>query len=252
MSDAKELSFLEHLDVLRGVLFKIIGVFVVLCIPAWFCVPPVVKWLLAYAAPEGFKLHYFSLMEPFFVQLKVMLALAFFASLPFTLYYLWGFIAPGLTERERRGIRSPLLLSFFLALTGAAFGILLIVPVIVKFSLSFQGENMAPVIGIESFMSMILLSALACAVLFQFPVVLLILMSLGVIDLEWARKQRPVVIVAILTVAAVVTPPDVLSQVLVAVPTYLLYEASLLIFRFYRKPDESLEVYEEELKRKSN
>ncbi len=249
MRDAKDLSFLEHLDVLRGVLFKIIGAFAVLCIPAWFCVPPVVKWLLAYAAPKGFKLHYFSLMEPFFIQLKVMLVLAFFASLPFTLYCLWGFVAPGLTERERRGVRSPLLLSFFLALAGAAFGILLIVPVIVRFSLSFQGENMTPVIGIGSFMSMILLSVLACAVLFQFPVLLLILLSLGVIDLEWARRQRPVVIVAILAVAAIVTPPDVLSQILVAVPTYLLYEASLLVFRFCRKPDESLAVYEEELKK---
>ena len=80
MSDTKELSFLEHLDVLRGVLFKIIGVFSVLCVPAWFCAPYVMKRLLAYAAPAGFKLHYFSLMEPFFIQLKVMLTLAVFAS----------------------------------------------------------------------------------------------------------------------------------------------------------------------------
>lgn len=121
MSDTKELSFLEHLDVLRGVLFKIIGVFSVLCVPAWFCAPYVMKRLLAYAAPAGFKLHYFSLMEPFFIQLKVMLTLAVFASLPFTAYYLWGFIAPGLTELERKRIRPPLFLSFFLAVAGAVF-----------------------------------------------------------------------------------------------------------------------------------
>ena len=133
MSDTKELSFLEHLDVLRGVLFKIIGVFSVLCVPAWFCAPYVMKRLLAYAAPAGFKLHYFSLMEPFFIQLKVMLTLAVFASLPFTAYYLWGFIAPGLTELERKRIRPPLFLSFFLAVAGAVFAILLIVPVIVRF-----------------------------------------------------------------------------------------------------------------------
>ncbi|MEI3004367.1 MAG: twin-arginine translocase subunit TatC [Victivallales bacterium] len=177
MSDTKELSFLEHLDVLRGVLFKIIGVFSVLCVPAWFCAPYVMKRLLAYAAPAGFKLHYFSLMEPFFIQLKVMLTLAVFASLPFTAYYLWGFIAPGLTELERKRIRPPLFLSFFLAVAGAVFAILLIVPVIVRFSLSFQTEGMEPVIGIESFVSMMLLSALACAVLSQFPVLLLILLS---------------------------------------------------------------------------
>ena len=242
MSDTKELSFLEHLDVLRGVLFKIIGVFSVLCVPAWFCAPYVMKRLLAYAAPAGFKLHYFSLMEPFFIQLKVMLTLAVFASLPFTAYYLWGFIAPGLTE---------LFLSFFLAVAGAVFAILLIVPVIVRFSLSFQTEGMEPVIGIESFVSMMLLSALACAVLSQFPVLLLILLSLGIVDLAWVRKQRAVVLVAILIIAAVVTPPDVVSQLMVAVPTYLLFEGSLLFFRFYRKPDGSMDVYEEESKKES-
>ena len=191
MSDTKELSFLEHLDVLRGVLFKIIGVFSVLCVPAWFCAPYVMKRLLAYAAPAGFKLHYFSLMEPFFIQLKVMLTRAVFASLPFTAYYLWGFIAPGLTELERKRIRPPLFLSFFLAVAGAVFAILLIVPVIVRFSLSFQTEGMEPVIGIESFVSMMLLSALACAVLSQFPVLLLILLSLGIVDLAWVRNSVP-------------------------------------------------------------
>ncbi len=251
MSDTKELSFLEHLDVLRGVLFKIIGIFSVLCVPAWFCAPYVMKRLLAYAAPAGFKLHYFSLMEPFFIQLKVMLTLAVFASLPFTAYYLWEFIAPGLTELERKRIRPPLFLSFFLAVAGAVFAILLIVPIIVRFSLSFQTEGMEPVIGIESFVSMMLLSALACAALFQFPVLLLILLSLGIVDLAWIRKQRAVVLVVILIIAAIVTPPDVVSQLMVAVPTYLLFEGSLLLFRFYRKPDDSMDVYEEESKKES-
>ncbi len=251
MSDTKELSFLEHLDVFRGVLFKIIGTFCFLCIPAWFCAPYIMKWLLAFATPEGFKLHYFSLMEPFFVQLKVMLTLAIFVSLPSTAYYLWEFIAPGLTELERKRIRPPLLLSFFLAVAGALFAILLIVPVIVRFSLSFQTEGMEPVIGIESFVSMMLLSALACAALFQFPVLLLILLSLGIIDIAWVRRQRAVVLVVILIVAAVVTPPDIFSQLMVAVPTYLLFEASLLLFRFYRKPDDSAKIYEEESKKES-
>ena len=180
-----------------------------------------------------------------------MLTLAVFASLPFTAYYLWGFIAPGLTELERKRIRPPLFLSFFLAVAGAVFAILLIVPVIVRFSLSFQTEGMEPVIGIESFVSMMLLSALACAVLSQFPVLLLILLSLGIVDLAWVRKQRAVVLVAILIIAAVVTPPDVVSQLMVAVPTYLLFEGSLLFFRFYRKPDGSMDVYEEESKKES-
>ena len=156
-----------------------------------------------------------------------------------------------MTELERKRIRPPLFLSFFLAVAGAVFAILLIVPIIVRFSLSFQTEGMEPVIGIESFVSMMLLSALACAALFQFPVLLLILLSLGIVDLAWIRKQRAVVLVVILIIAAIVTPPDVVSQLMVAVPTYLLFEGSLLLFRFYRKPDDSMDVYEEESKKES-
>jgi len=240
MGEKQELSFLEHLEVLRGVLFKVTGVYVLLCIPAWFCAPYVLRSLLEYAAPEGFKLHYFTLMEPFFLQLKIMLTLALFASLPFTLYMIWDFVAPALTKEERAAVRRPLLLSFFLALAGAAFALGLIVPAVIRFSRSFEGPEMEAVIGIGSFVSMMLLSMLACAALFQFPVIMMILFAIGIVDSAWLKKQRAVVLVAILIIAALVTPPDIVSQLMAAVPTYLLFELTLLLTCFAeRKKDRS-------------
>ena len=91
------------------------------------------------------------------------------------------------------------------------------------------------VIGIDSFVSMILVSVLACGLLFQFPLILYGLLACGIVELDTLRRHRPAVIVIILTVAAILTPPDVLSQILLAVPTWLLFEASLLLFRLNRK-----------------
>ena len=114
MSANEEQTFLGHLEVLRFVLFKIIGTFCLLLIPAWSVSQKLVDLLLAYAAPEGFTLHYFSLMEPFFIRLKMCLTLGFFVSLPFTFYFLWQFVSPGLLEYERKMLRGPLWTSFFL------------------------------------------------------------------------------------------------------------------------------------------
>ena len=249
MEMKEDISFLDHLDILRSVLFKILAVFALFCIPAWFASQWVLDQMLDYAAPAGFKLHYFSLMEPFFIRMKVMFALAFFVSLPFCAWFLWGFLAPALTGRERRLLRISGLMSFFLALGGGAFALFLIVPAVVTFSLSFAGPSMEPLIGIDSFASMMLLAMLACALLFQFPVAMLILLVLGVTDVAAMRRKRSIVIVIIFVIAAIVTPPDVISQLLVAVPTYLLYEVTLFLFLFYRKPDDSLAVYQNEEKR---
>ncbi len=235
MSANEEQTFLGHLEVLRFVLFKIFGTFCLLLIPAWVVSQKLVDLLLEYAAPKGFTLHYFSLMEPFFIRLKMCLTLAFFVSLPFTFYFLWQFVSPGLLEYERKMLKGPLWAAFFLAAFGIVFALLFIVPAIVAFSLSFAGPQMQPVIGIDSFVSMILVSVLACGLLFQFPLILYGLLACGIVELDTLRRHRPAVIVIILTVAAILTPPDVLSQILLAVPTWLLFEASLLLFRLNRK-----------------
>ena len=231
----EDAGFLEHLEALRGVLLKILLLFVIGCVPGWYFSEPLMKILLKYAAPEGFALHYFTLMEPFLTRLKIMLMLSLCVTLPGALWWLWGFIAPALTQQERKALRMPVISILLLAAAGAAVSILFIVPALVKFSLSFAGPEMQPVIGIGDFVSLILMVILAGMLLFQMPMVLLGLLTLGIVDLQTVRKKRPYVIVAIFFLAALFSPPDVFSQLLLAVPTWLLFELSLLFYSARKK-----------------
>lgn len=228
-------GFLEHLEALRGVLLKILLLFVIGCVPGWYFSELLLKILLKYAAPEGFALHYFTLMEPFLTRLKIMLMLSLCITLPGALWWLWGFIAPALTTQERKALRMPVISILLLAVAGAAVSILFIVPALVKFSLTFAGPEMQPVIGIGDFVSLILMVILAGMLLFQMPMVLLGLLTLGIVDLQTVRKKRPYVIVAIFFLAALFSPPDVFSQLLLAIPTWILFELSLLFYSAQKK-----------------
>ena len=230
---------LEHIDALRSMLLKIVVTYVLFCVPGWFVATPLLDYLLTHAVPGGFTIHYFTLLEPFFAMIKLMLTLAAMMSLPFSLYYLWQFVAPALLDHEKKFIRPLLTVSFLLSCVGAAAAYFFLMPCVIKFSMSFSGPNMDPVIGLGSFISMLLILGIAGAVVFQFPVVLFTLLTLGIIDVDSMRKKRPVVIIGILVLAGFLTPPDVVSQVALALPTWLFYELSILLFSRYKRPDRS-------------
>lgn len=231
MADSpEEAGFLDHLEALRAVLLKILLLFVIGCVPGWYFSEFLLDFLLQYAAPEGFSLHYFTLMEPFLTRLKIMLMLALCVTLPGALGWIWGFIAPALTASERKALRMPMVSILLLAILGAAVSILFIVPALIKFSLSFAGPELQPVIGIGDFVSLILMVILAGMLLFQMPMVLFGLLTLGIVNLETVRKKRPYVIVVIFILSALFSPPDVFSQLLLAIPTWILFELSLLFY----------------------
>ena len=239
------LGVLEHIDALRKMLLKIIVTYVAFCIPGWLVATPLLNYLLEHAVPGGFTIHYFTLLEPFFAMVKLMLTLAAMMSLPFSLFYLWQFVAPALLDHEKKFIRPLLTVSFLLSCAGAAAAYFFLMPCVIAFSMSFSGPNMDPVIGLDSFISMLLILVIAGAVVFQFPVVLFTLLTLGIIDVDSMRKKRPVVIIGILVLAGFLTPPDVVSQVALALPTWIFYELSILLFSHYKRkerPEESNEV----------
>ena len=247
MNELSDRGFLDHLEELRSELLKIGVCFLLLCIPAWYFSEQILSTLLDYAAPKGFALHYFTLMEPFLTRMKITLMLSLAGSLPWTLFRVWHFIAPALLEEEKKALFLPLCSVFLLALLGAAISLFFVVPSLIGFSLSFAGENLRPVIGIGDFISMILIVLLAGMGLFQFPMVLYVLLVLGVVNLETVRKKRPYIVVLIFILSAVFSPPDVVSQLLLAFPACLLLELSLLIFSFRKeKKDCSYEeIYED-------
>ena len=244
--DAENMSFLEHLEQLRKVLQKILAGFLIACFLCWPLSERVLAALLRYAAPEGFQLHYFSLMEPFVARLEVTAFLALVLSLPWSGWCLWRFLEPALKREERGPVVRTALGMGLLALTGAALALGFIVPSLVRFSLSFASPEMQPVIGIGDFTGLVLLVLLAAMALFQFPLLLYLLLLVGVLDVAQLRRKRPLVIVVIFVLAALFSPPDVLSQLLLAVPAWLLFEAGMVFFnRRFPVCGEPDEVYRE-------
>jgi sec-independent protein translocase protein TatC len=116
MEESQDIRFLEHLELLRKELIKIICIVACAAIPCWFLAPVILDFLLDFAAPVGFKLHYFTLLEPFLTRLKITVLLAVVLTLPVNVFLLWRFISPGLLEDERRAVRGPAVAMFFLAL----------------------------------------------------------------------------------------------------------------------------------------
>lgn len=235
-------SVLEHIGALRRTLFQIVATFAALCIPAWFLASPLLDYLLDNLVPGGFTIHYFTLLEPFFVMIKLTLTLAAMMSLPFTLFYVWRFVAPALHENEKKFIRPLVGSSFFLACAGAAAAYFFLMPCVIAFSKSFSGPNMEPVIGVDSFVSMLLILVVAGAIVSQFPVILFTLLALGVVDVRSLRRKRPYVIIGIFILSAFLTPPDVISQIALGVPCCVFYELSILMFSFYKKKSDAVDM----------
>ena len=235
---------MEHIDALRMMLLKIVVTYVVICIPSWFLATPLLDYLLKHAVPGGFTIHYFTLLEPFFAMIKLTLTLGAMISLPLTLFYIWQFVSPALLDSEKKFIRPLLASSFLLACAGVAAAYFFLMPCVIAFSQSFSGPNMDAVIGLESFISMLLILVIAGALLFQFPVILFTLLTLGVISVDSMRKRRPAVIIGILVLAGFLTPPDVVSQIALALPAWLFYELSILIFSHYKRKERPAEQNE--------
>ena len=221
---------LEHLEALRRMFFKIFAVFALLCIPGWIYSGQMVDRLLKFAAPEGFKLHYFSLMEPFFVRLEVTMLAAAAVSFPFTVKFIWDFIRPALHRDEVGKLAIPMFFIIILAFLGGVIALFGMVPAVMKFSISLAGNEFTPVIGIGNFVSLVLGLVIAGMLIFQFPLIVYALLTLGAVTLEQLKKMRRWIIIVILIVAGILTPPDVASQVLMALPCYLLFEASLWLY----------------------
>lgn len=237
-------GFFSHLEALRRMLLEVLAIFVLLLIPGWYWAAEIIAVLQHYAASgleTQFSLRYFALMEPFVVEFKTGVLLALGAGMPLYFWRIWHFLAPALYRHERRWLAGGALAAWGLFMAGVCLALFAVVPLLLRFSLSFARTGLEPLIGVENFVMLILTICLAFGVMFEFPLLLLLLLLLGVIRLDTLCRQRPTVLVIILVLAAILTPPDVLSQVMLAVPCYLLFELTLLVARFLPRPPESPE-----------
>ena len=244
-----EESFISHLVELRDRLLRsLIAVGVVLGILCVWPGPGAIYDILAApltaALPEGTKMVAIGVITPFMVPLKVTAMVAFVIALPYVLYQAWAFIAPGLYAHEKR-LGVPLIISStVLFMLGMAFCYFFVFGQVFSFIAGFAPKSITPAPDIEAYLSFVMTMFLAFGISFEVPVALVVLVKLGIVSVDKLKEWRSYFIVGAFVVAAVVTPPDVVSQLALAIPMCLLYELGIFAARFVttRPPPEAAAV----------
>ncbi len=231
-------TFISHLMELRDRLLRsllAIGI-VFICLFPWasdfydLLAHPMMR-----ALPEGTKMIATGVVTPFLVPIKVAMMVAFVIVLPYLLYQAWAFVAPGLYAHEKRLVLPLVVASTVLFLIGIAFCYFFVFRVVFQFVNSIAPKSITVAPDIENYLNFVLTMFLAFGVTFEVPVVLIVLVRMGAVSIEQLKHIRPYFIVGAFIVAAIVTPPDVLSQLLLAAPMCLLYELGILAARFVGK-----------------
>ena len=239
MSDQE--SFISHLIELRQRLVRavaaILVIFVALILwPGSGSIYDFLALPLMSALPDGAKMIATGVVTPFLVPMKVTALAAFMVALPYVLYQAWAFVAPGLYEHEKK-LALPLVVgSTVLFLLGVAFCYYFVFGRVFAIIHEWAPKSITPAPDIEAYFSFVITMFMAFGVTFEIPIVVIMLVRMGIVSVEKLRDARPYVIVGAFIVAAVVTPPDVLSQFMLALPMCVLYEAGLFLSRFISHP----------------
>jgi sec-independent protein translocase protein TatC len=224
-SDDK-LPFTDHLEELRHrLIVSVVGVGIGFAISYAFSR----QILLLLQRPMPTRLVFIAPTEAFFVNLKVAFYAGLFLSTPLILFQVWKFVAPGLYEHERRYSYPFMLISTALFLVGGVFAYVVMLPITLHFLISQGAELWQPNITLSNYLSFCMRLILAAGLIFEFPVLMYFLAKVGVVTPEFLVKNRKYAVLATFVVSAVLTPPDVFSQVLLAVPLFLLFEVSIFV-----------------------
>ncbi len=259
IGDPNEMSFLDHLEELRWHLIRstcavvIVGVFAFIMKRFIFDVVilgptkmdfPTYRTFCDVATYMGFDSAFCAEKLPFTIQSRLMsgqfsahiwtsIWAGFILGFPYILYEIWKFIGPGLYEKERKNSRGFILIASFLFFTGVLFGYYVVAPLSINFLGSYQvSETVLNEFDLDSYISTVRASVIACGIMFELPIIIFFLTKVGIVTPEILKKYRKIALVVILIVSAVITPPDVASQIIVAIPVLLLYQVSIYISAF--------------------
>lgn len=240
--DAREQSFLSHLVELRARLLRA----VLAVLGAFVCLIPFANRIYALLAapllsklPVGAQMVAIDVASPFFAPIKLAFFVALMLAMPVVLYQIWAFVAPGLYRHEQH-LAKPLLVSATLLFyTGCAFAYFLVLPVVFGFLTGVAPVGVAVMTDISRYLDFVLVLFLAFGFSFEVPVAVVILSTLGWVSIEQLKASRSYVIVGAFIVAAVITPPDVVSQLMLAIPMCILYEVGLIAARLLARRDAS-------------
>ncbi|MDH2915238.1 MAG: twin-arginine translocase subunit TatC [Gallionella sp.] len=179
--------------------------------------------------PQGGQMIATDVTTPFFVPLKVAMMAAFLIALPYMLYQVWRFVAPGLYAQEKRMVLPLVIASTLLFYCGMAFAYFVVFPVVFGFITASAPQGVAVMTDIDKYLSFVIGMFMAFGIAFQVPVAVVLLVRVGVVTVEKLREIRSYVIVAAFVIGAIFTPPDVVSQFMLAIPLWLLYEAGIVV-----------------------
>ena len=197
-------------------------------IPAYLVSPYALKGLMKILlAEQEVTLNYFSPMEIFLLQIKIAFLIDLIVCFPYLAKKIWGFVMPALHEKERRYVRSIIGISSLLFGVGVIFCLLFILPLIIRFGMSFETSSIKAMFGASNVIGLSLWLSAVFGFMFQFPLVTYSLVRSNLVTYETVKAKRPYILVIILIIAAVLTPPDIISQLMLGIPTYLLFEAGL-------------------------
>ena len=234
-----EESFMSHLIELRDRLIRALLSILVI----FLCLFPWAKELYSLLAqpllatlPKGGQMIATDVVGVFLVPMKVALMVAFLIALPYVLYQVWAFVAPGLYAHEKRLALPLVAASVFLFFVGMAFAYFLVFPTVFGFMAGIAPEGVAWMTDIEKYLSFVMSTFIAFGVTFEVPVIVVVLVGMGIVEIKTLKEWRPYVVVGAFVIGAIFTPPDVVSQLLLAIPLCLLYELGILLARFVSKP----------------
>jgi len=233
-----EPSILSHLHELRrrfkiAVITYIIGVFVLMNFSS--IIFDFMSMPLRAALPPDTPLIFLNAPDVFFTYLKIALVLSIFATAPITFYQAWAFVAPGLYKHEKQAFMAFFLSSLCLLFAGGAFAFYAVFPIIFEFFLGFSSETIQAMPAIKEYLSLVIKLLFAFGISFQVPIVVVILVKLGIVEIADLKGKRRYVIVWAFIFSAVLTPPDIISQILLAVPMYALFEVGIVVARYLEK-----------------
>lgn len=232
----KQNNIIEHLEGLRLVLIKSLVALAIGIVPMFFLAPYIMDALIKVMLQNNaITLNFFSPLEVFILQIKTALLADILVCFPYIAKQVWNFVLPALYDNERKSIKSIILSSSCLFIIGVLFCLFLILPLVIRFGMSFATDNIRALLGIGNVLSLALWLSLIFGVMFQFPLITYALIKSDIVSYETMKDKRVYVFVGILILSGLLTPPDIVSQLMLSIPTYALFEAGLILGRAKHK-----------------
>ncbi|GEK33506.1 twin-arginine translocase subunit TatC [Kurthia sibirica] len=232
-----DLTVVEHIQELRKRLMIIAFFLIIAGIGSFFIAQPLIQFLQFHGDAKTLQLHAFKVTDPMKVYIQVIFVLALVFTSPVILYQLWAFISPGLLEQERKATLRYIPYTFFLFIGGVVFSYLVLLPYMLKWMFNLAGNlDVEQTIGIYEYFQFLMQITLPFGIIFQLPIVMLFLTRLGIVTPMYLGKIRKYAYFALLCIAALIAPPDIMSHMIVTLPLCVLYEISIMVSRVgYRK-----------------